>query len=132
MKNLILITYLLLTGAAYSSTTTANVDPMNSMPLSEMFWSLYQERNIVGQNDCSNKCGRYLRALIAEGYEAEIVVVKPHRSSMLHAIIKVTEGEKITYLDPTQGIVAYDLDMMGIFRESIQYNQLVSLGIQYK
>jgi len=50
------------------------------IPLSKMFWALYKERNIIGQNDCSNKCGRYLRALVSKGYKAEIVIIKPYRS----------------------------------------------------
>ena len=130
MKSILLTIFLLLPAAAYSSTD--NNDPLTSMPLSQMFWSLYQERNIIGQNDCSNKCGRYLRALVQEGHNAEILVIKPHRSAMLHAIIKWTDGDKVTYLDPTKGTIAYDLDIMGAFRESIQHTQLANLGEQYK
>ena len=129
MKSLILTIIFLLPAASYSST---NNDPMSSMPLSKMFWSLYQERNIVGQNDCSNKCGRYLRALIAEGHTAEIVVIKPHTSRMLHAIIKLTDGEKVTYLDPTRGTLSNDLDILGSYKKSIQHTELASLGAQYK
>ena len=129
MKSLILTILLILPAAGFAST---NNDPLTSMPLSKMFWELYQERNIIGQNDCSNKCGRYLRALVKEGHTAEIVVIKPHRSSMLHAIIKLTEGEKVTYLDPTRGTLAYDLDILGSFKESIQHTQLATLGAQYK
>ena len=130
MKSILLTIFLLLPAAAYSSTD--NNDPLTSMPLSQMFWSLYQERNIIGQNDCSNKCGRYLRALVKEGHNAEIVVIKPHRSSMFHAIIKLTEDDKVTYLDPTKGTIAYDLEALGTFSESIQHTQLASLGAQYK
>ncbi|MCH2206254.1 MAG: hypothetical protein MK132_10340 [Lentisphaerales bacterium] len=129
MKSLILTILLILPATGLAST---NNDPLTSMPLSKMFWELYQERNIIGQNDCSNKCGRYLRALVKQGHTAEIVVIKPHTSSMLHAIVKLTEGDKVTYLDPTRGTLAYDLDMLGSFKESIQHTQLATLGAQYK
>ena len=111
---------------------TKNSDPLSSMPLSKMFWSLYQEKNIIGKNDCSNKCGRYLRALIAKGYKAEIVVIRPHTSRYLHAIVKLQDGYKITYLDPTKGIVAQDIKMLGSVQRLIAGNQLDDLGAQFK
>ncbi len=107
-------------------------DPLTSMPLSKMFWSLFQERNIIGQNDCSNKCGRYVRALVAKGYKADIVVIRPHQSRYLHAIVRLQDGEKVTYLDPTKGMISYDLDSMGNVEKLIASNQLDSLGEQYK
>ena len=107
-------------------------DPLSSMPLSKMFWSLYQERNVIGQNDCSNKCGRYLRALVAEGYKAEIIVIRPHTSRYLHAIVRLQDGDQVTYLDPTKGIVAKDLKMLGNFEKLIASNQLDQLGAQFK
>ena len=107
-------------------------DPLSSMPLAKMFWSLYQEKNVIGQNDCSNKCGRYMRALIAEGYQAEIVVIRPHTSRYLHAIVKLTNGEEVTYLDPTKGIVATDLEVLGSFQKLIAQNQLEQMGAQFK
>lgn len=128
MKSIIL-TIFLLAPAAFSAT---NSDPLTSMPLSKMFWSLFQERNVIGQNDCSNKCGRYLKALIAQGHEAEIVVIKPHRSRMLHAIVKLTVEDKVTYLDPTKGTVSFDLEVLGSFKKSIEHTELASLGAQYK
>ncbi|MCM8539258.1 MAG: hypothetical protein NE328_03215 [Lentisphaeraceae bacterium] len=107
-------------------------DPLSSMPLAKMFWSLYQERNVIGQNDCSNKCGRYVRALIAEGYKAEIVVIRPHTSRYLHAIVKLQDGDKVTYLDPTKGIISKDLKVLGSFEKLIAHNQLDGLGAQYR
>ena len=109
-----------------------NSDPMTSMPLAKMFWSLYQERNIIGKNDCSNKCGKYVRALIAEGYKAEIVVIRPHTSRYLHAIVKLYDGDKVTYLDPTKGIVANNLENLGSFQKLIASNQLDQLGEQFR
>ena len=129
MKALILIITLLLPAITFAS---LNNDPMTSMPLTKMFWELYQEKNIIGQNDCSNKCARYLKALVKEGHTAEIVVIKPHTSSMLHAIVKLTDGEKVTFLDPTRGTLAYDLETLGFFKKSIQHGELASLGAQYK
>jgi hypothetical protein len=129
MKSFILIIFLLSPSLFASSSSN---DVLSSMPLSKMFWSLFQERNIIGQNDCSNKCGRYLRALVAEGHTAEIVVIKPHTSRMLHAIIKLTEGDKVTYLDPTRGTLSADLDILGSYKKSIQSSELTALGAQYK
>ncbi|MCH2206255.1 MAG: hypothetical protein MK132_10345 [Lentisphaerales bacterium] len=129
MKVLILTIIFLLPAATFASTDN---DPMTSMPLTKMFWELYQERNIIGQNDCSNKCARYLKALVKDGHTAEIVVIKPHTSSMLHAIVKLTEGEKVSYLDPTRGTLADDLETLGYFKKSIQHEELASLGAQYK
>ena len=126
---IIILTIFLLSPSLFASTSN---DPMTSMPLSKMFWSLFQERNIVGQNDCSNKCGRYLRALVAKGHTAEIVVIKPHTSRMFHAIIKLTEGDKVTYLDPTRGTLSTDLDILGSYQRSIAHTELTSLGAQYK
>ena len=107
-------------------------DPLSSMPLAKMFWSLYQERNVIGQNDCSNKCGRYVRALVAEGYKAEVVVIRPHTSRYLHAIVKLHDGEEVTYLDPTKGIISKDLKVLGSFEKLIASTQLDGLGAQYK
>jgi|SaaInlStandDraft_1057018.scaffolds.fasta_scaffold153749_1 hypothetical protein len=129
MKRIFLIIFLL--APALFASNNSN-DVLSSMPLSKMFWSLFQERNIIGQNDCSNKCGRYLRALVAEGHTAEIVVIKPHTSRMLHAIIKLTEGDKVTYLDPTRGTLSADLDILGSYKKSIAHSELASLGAQYK
>jgi len=130
MKRIILA--LMILAPAGLMATTEKSDPLSSMPLAKMFWSLYQEKNIIGKNDCSNKCGRYVRALVAKGYKAEIVVIRPHTSRYLHAIVKLQEGDKITYLDPTKGIVAEDLKMLGNFQKLIASNQLDDLGAQYK
>ena len=130
MKRIILA--LMILAPAGLLANSKNTDPLSSMPLAKMFWSLYQEKNIIGKNDCSNKCGRYLRALIAEGYKAEIVVIRPHTSRYLHAIVKLKDGDKITYLDPTKGIVSHDLKMLGNFQRLIASNQLDQLGEQYR
>ena len=102
------------------------------IPLSKVFWSLYQEKNILGHNDCTNKCGRYLRALVGKGHNAEILIIMPHRTRFLHAIIKVLVGEKVTYLDPTRGIISENLDSFGFLQQTIQHRQLAQLGSSYK
>ncbi len=130
MKSTIFTVALLMMASAVAS--QKNSDPLSSMPLSKMFWSLFQERTIIGQHDCSNKCAKYMKALKAEGHEVEVVVILPHRSRFLHAIVKLTEGEKVTYLDPTKGIVAKNLDVMGTFQRSITYDQFDSFEGQFK
>ena len=128
MKSFILA-IMIITPAAFA---TSNTDVLSSMPLSKMFWSLYLERNIIGQNDCSNKCGKYVRALVAAGHQADIVVILPHRSRYLHAIVKLQKDGKITYLDPTQGTIFDDLESIGKFKELISANQLDQMGKDYK
>jgi hypothetical protein len=128
MKSLILA-IMIMTPTAFAAQDN---DPLLSMPLSKMFWSLYQERNIIGQNDCSNKCGKYVRALIAAGHKADIVVIRPHNSRYLHAVVKLQDGNKVTYLDPTKGITCKDLDKLGSFKELITSNNLDKMGEQYK
>ena len=120
---------MMMTPAAFAS---QDKDPLTSMPLSKMFWSLYQERNIIGQNDCSNKCGKYVRALVKAGHKADIVVIRPHTSRYLHAVVKLSKNGKTTYLDPTKGIVSDDLQSLGSFQKLITSKQLDSMGEQYK
>lgn len=129
MKQLLLAFVILMPAITMAQTSA---DPLFSMPLAKMFWSLYQERNIIGQNDCSNKCGRYLRALVSQGYEAEIIVIRPYTSPYLHAVIKLTEDDKVSYLDPTNGIVVDDLATLGSFKQLITYSQLEHMGEQFK
>ena len=130
MKSIIFTIVLLMVTSVVAS--QKNSDPLSSMPLSKMFWSLFQERTIVGQHDCSNKCAKYIKALKAQGHDVEIVVILPHRSRFLHAIVKLTDGEKVTFLDPTKGIVANDLSVMGTFQRSITSDQFDSFGGQFK
>ena len=130
MKSIILTISLLMMTSVFASQT--DNDPLSSMPLSKMFWSLFQERTIVGQHDCSNKCAKYIKALKAEGHDVEVVVILPHRSRFLHAIVKLTNGEKVTFLDPTKGIVANDLTVMGTFQRYINCDQFDSFKGQLK
>jgi hypothetical protein len=106
--------------------------PLKKIPLSKVFWSLFQEDNILGHNDCTNKCGRYLRALVSEGHQAEILIVMPHKTRFLHAIIKIKSGDTCTYLDPTNGVVSQKFEMFGFFQKAIQHSQLASLGADFK
>ena len=130
MKSIIFtISLLMLTSAVASEKSS---DPLSSMPLSKTFWSLFQERTIVGQHNCSNKCAKYIKALKAEGHEVEVVVILPHRSRFLHAIVKLTDGDKVTFLDPTKGIVAHDLTLMGTFQRSITFDEFDSFKGQFK
>ena len=128
MKKLIIT---ILFALSFSSFAQDN-DPLNSMPLNKMFWSLFQERNIIGQNDCSNKCGRYVRALRAQGHEADIVVIQPYTTRYPHAIVALNENGKITYLDPTRGTIGYDLENLGRKIKTITHTELDSLGEQYR
>ena len=102
------------------------------IPLEKVFWSLFQEKNLLGSNDCTNKCGRYLRALVSEGHKAEILIVMPHRTRFLHAIIKLYHDEKCIYLDPTRGVISHDLAGFGFLQKTINHAQLTKLGPDYE
>ncbi|NQZ59724.1 MAG: hypothetical protein HRT88_19915 [Lentisphaeraceae bacterium] len=131
MKNLLILIILLSTSSLFA--ITSSEDPLTSMPLSKMFWSLFQERNVIGQNDCSNKCGRYTRALQNAGHQADILVIRPHRSQYLHAIVKVEkEDGSIVYLDPTKGIISYKVEDLGALVEKITFETLETRGLAYK
>ena len=100
------------------------------IPSYEMFWNLYQQKNIIGQNDCSNKSGRYARELHRLGYEVEVVILFPHNGGYIHAVVKTTNNGRTIYLDPTKGIISFEL--LGIFIRSIPIDKLDSLGDNYK
>jgi len=105
--------------------------PSSEIPLNDTFVSLCNERNVVNQNDCSNKCGRYVRELRSHGYEADIVVVERNRSmgSELHAVVKV--GDNL-FLDPVWGESTHKLSDIGSFRFVIPSRKLNSLGSEFK
>ena len=131
MKTLLISIFLLSTSNIFAS--TLNEDPLTSMPLSKIFWSLFQEKNIFGQNDCSNKCGRYTRALRKAGHKVDIVVIRPHRAKYLHAIVKLKQVDGSTvYLDPTLGTVVYQIDSLGSLVEQIPFDTLEQRGLSYK
>lgn len=115
-----------------SPTFAVSGNPSGDFPLSKTFWSLFQERSVLGENDCSNKCGRYVRALLKEGYKADIVIVQPHRSRFPHAVVQLALVKDITYLDPSKGIISKDLETLGHFKEFISSEKLDELGDQYR
>ena len=132
MKALLTLT-IFLVGTYSLMASDSNKDPFANVPASEMFWSLFREKNVIGKNDCSNKCGRYVRELRRQGLEADIVVIRPYTGRYLHAIVKLTgKNGKITYLDPTKGIILYKLDNLGSLKKIIAYKNLESMGDQYK
>jgi len=132
MRALLLI-ILIVTSSNSVFGATKVEDPMLSMPMHEMFWSLFQERNILGVNDCTNKSGRYAKALIAGGYDAEIIIVRPDRGQYRHAIVRVTNKQGLSqYLDPTKGLIAYNPEFIGTVLEVIPTAQIANLGSDYK
>lgn len=100
------------------------------IPSYEMFWDLYKQKNIIGQNDCSNKSGRYARELHRLGYEVEVVILFPNNGEYIHAVVKATKNGRTIYLDPTKGIISFEL--LGIFIRSIPIDKLDSMGDSYK
>lgn len=71
-------------------------------PLARQFEALAIERNETGANDCSNKAGRYCRALLDAGHkDAVVIFVRPRGQQELHAIVYVAG----LYCDPSTGKV---------------------------
>ena len=128
MKSLF-IAILLISPSAMANSET-NI--LSSMPLSKMFWGLYLERTIIGQYDCSNKCGKYARALSKAGHQADLVIIRPHRSRYLHAIVRLSTKDKIVYLDHTKGVISDDLESLGHLKEVISIQQLKEKGAKYR
>gem|GEM_PF-5480302 len=107
-------------------------DTVAPPPLADLFWSLNRQPNKLGKNDCSNKAGRYFRALREQGYAADIVVVsvppERRRNTELHAVVKV--GDQL-YCDPTFGTWSRDLKDFGAYRFTLRYDSVEKLPQQF-
>lgn len=101
-------------------------------PLEDLFWTLNRQPNAIGENDCSNKAGRYFRALREKGYAADIVVVsiplERRRQVELHAVVKVENG---VYCDPTFGTWSSNLADFGEYRFTLRYDSGQQLPQQF-
>jgi len=110
----------------------ARVRTAEPPPLEQVFWSLHRQPNRLGRNDCSNKAGRYFRALRECGYQADIVVVsvprERRRNTELHAVVKV--GNEL-YCDPTFGTWGRDLADFGEYRFTLHYDSAAELPRQF-
>ena len=93
-------------GQRYSSASMQE----DEIPLKRTFWALHRERNRAGKNDCSNKSGRYAKALREQGYKANVVVISVPRQKDLHAVVELADGR---CLDPAFGKVADSVEKMG-------------------
>jgi len=89
------------------------------IPLQPLFWKIYKEKNVDDVNDCSNKSGKYLRALDARGIAGKVIVIKTKMG--YHAIVKTGGGP---YLDPTFGTASYNINDYGKFLFSLELNEL--------
>lgn len=99
-------------------------------PLSSLFWRLHRQRNRPSANDCSNKAGRYARALRREGYRATVVVVhRPAPHNSLHAVVKVDDR---IYCDPAFGTWGSDLSRFGQYRFALKDGDQDSWGTAFK
>lgn len=99
-----------------------------AIPLKNVFRSIQRER-YSNSNDCSNKAGRYAKALRENGYKADVVVVKMHRRGELHAIVKLDNG---MYYDPTFGTSGDKVERFGKYRFTIAYADLGKWGNEFK
>jgi hypothetical protein len=92
-------------------------------PLPRDFEALAIEPYILHQNDCSNKAGRYARALLNAGYEAHVVLVQPtHPPGVgLHAVVLVGD----LYCDPSTGRVSRSVSDFGTIQSVCTARQLM-------
>jgi hypothetical protein len=108
--------YLLIGFLSTGAMTNSNQD--NQIPCDKKFWDLYRAPYRLGFFDCSNKCAIYQRALEKQGVPAEVVVIKPDRSNMHHALVRVERKQNrnnFRYYDPTKGILLETLSQTGVF-----------------
>ncbi|NQZ70529.1 MAG: hypothetical protein HRT89_20950 [Lentisphaeria bacterium] len=121
-----------LSAGTLSKNQKTSENPLLSMPLAEMFWNLYRQKNTLGKFDCSNKAGLYARALQKAGFKSEIIVIRTLSRNILHAVVKVKCKDGFRYLDPTKGIQSTDLKQLGNFQYTITYAELEKLGDDWR
>ena len=67
----------------------------------------------AGSVDCSNKAGRYCRALWALGYQAEVVNFWPQGRNVIHSVVRIPLPEGDILVDATDGSRTRDLAKWG-------------------
>ena len=75
-----------------------------SPPLPEVYASILSEPYVLHENDCSNKCAKYLRALHAAGIESRIIIYY-QGGKYFHAVVECNG----VIIDPTQGWTSWKL-----------------------
>jgi hypothetical protein len=71
-------------------------------PMYAEFLSIYNEKYVLGVNDCSNKATKYARILIENGHDAALLIIYHKKSNYNHVIVLVTDEEgNRHYYDPT-------------------------------
>jgi hypothetical protein len=77
-------------------------------------------------NDCSNKAGRYARALQAAGLDATVLLIRPNaappQDQTLHAVVSVAG----LICDPTSGRVTRDLAAHGTLVATVTKDRLAT------
>ena len=105
---------------------------LKDIPASKLFWELHKQKNVIGEYDCSNKCGIYARELARLGYKVQVIIILPHKGKYLHAVVKIIKDGQYLYLDPTVGIINRDLNAMGLLIKVVPFKDLDKLGKEFE
>jgi hypothetical protein len=111
--------------------------PRMPAPLWATFLSIYQEKYVLHENDCSNKAAKYLRALDDAGYDAAMIVIKsrvamiaaaqsenPEDAIIHHVVVRVAFEDTTIYYDPTNNSASTNLEYFGYYQFELTYEQL--------
>lgn len=88
--------------------TSCEVELKPVAPLYDTFRAIHAERYVPHVNDCSNKCGDYLRALDKAGIKAQII--RYNTVEGYHAVVLVNGH----YFSPTSGRSMWDINPKSI------------------
>lgn len=102
------------------------------IPCKDLFWELYRQPNLLGKNDCSNKCARYYHALKKAGFKAKIVILKPWNSRMKHAVVRVEDEHGVRHFDPVRGIRNFKAEDVGRVLSVIEEKDFKLYAGQFK
>jgi hypothetical protein len=98
-------------------------DEYRKVPLKDTFKSISEEPYKLNVYDCSNKCAKYMKALMDEGYECEMIAVKPPANPLriLHAIVRIKfkDGSSM-YTDPTYFDWSSNINHFGAYMYTIE------------
>lgn len=120
----------LLTAASCRTTKTLSTynitkEQKLTAPLPDVFLSIYQEPYVLHENDCSNKCAKYARALRRKGYKADIVILATSNRDMYHAVVMITaDNGNLGFFCPTSNALSKDYRFFGDIVTIIPYKDM--------
>lgn len=73
-------------------------------PCPQALFEIHNSQYIFPENCCATKSVNYCNHLLIAGFDAQVVVGNVQGYDQPHAWVKITEKEKIYYVDPTFGM----------------------------